>query len=595
MNPEMLTSPRLRIGVLIFVVCLLYTILAIQLWTMQVLRRDEYQDRSRMQSARTIRIPPIRGRILARNGEPLADNRVSYDVKLHLAELRARNHSETLIRIRSAISEICSRTGRENTFTDAMIERHMNYFPGIPMILFRDLSPAELAVLQETHPLITGLEIAAEPVRTYPHGTFAAHLLGYVKPGDAAKAGDRSSFFYYIPDPEGREGLEKYCNESLRGTAGRRLAVVNSTGFVHEYLEEEAAIHGKDVRLTLDFKAQQCAERLLAGKVGAIVVLNANTGEILAMASSPTYKPELFYPKISHEDYQALAQNPDQVFLNRASAGSYMPGSIIKPLTALAILKHGHSPDDIFECTGRVPYGYRGAIKCMFNAVHGEINIYDALKRSCNGYFVTAGMQCGIHELSAMYVSAGIGSPTGFELFERKGILPKHSPKWTDAETAYVAFGQGKVELTPLQAAVYAAAIGNGGTRWKPFLVKNIQTQGMNKEEPISVFDAVPESKGRLDVTPEQLAVVQEGMRQVVQEKGGSGRRAQNSKVTLSGKTGTADIVTQKEKYKNAWFIGYGKDPGTGELYSIAVIIEKGESGGLTAAPVAGEFFEMWK
>ena len=151
------------------------------------------------------------------------------------------------------------------------------------------------------------------------------------------------------------------------------------------------------------------------------------------------------------------------------------------------------------------------------------------------------------------------------------------------------------MELTPLQAAVYATAIGNGGTRWKPFLVKNIQTQGMNKEEPISVFDAVPESKGRLDVTPEQLAVVQEGMRQVVQEKGGSGRRAQNSKVALSGKTGTADVVTQKEKYKNAWFIGYGKDPGTGELYSIAVIIEKGESGGLTAAPVAGEFFEMWK
>ncbi len=592
MNPDLITSPRVRIGIILFLICLFYCIIIIQLWNMQIIRNEEYQDRTRRQSLRTIRIPPIRGRILARDGEPLATNRVSYNAKLHLAELRAKTIKATVKRIQAAISEAAARTGREHNFTETKIRQHMNYYTGIPMELFRDLTPKELAALLEIQPAIEGLEITAEPVRTYPQGVMAAHLLGYVGASDPNKASDRVNFFYYIPDAQGKTGLELKYDEKLRGTPGRRLAIVNSAGYVHEYLQTEPSVNGQTLRLTLDFQAQLCAEQMLQDKVGSIVLLNANNGEILAMASSPAYSPEAFIPKISLRDYRLLADNPARPFVNRAVSGTYMPGSIIKPLTALAALPNGLNPDAHFVCDGSVPYGYSKSIKCMFNAVHGSIDLTEALKRSCNGYFVEAGVKCGIDRLSQLFASAGIGSATGFELQERKGFLPKPSAKWSEAETAYVAFGQGKIEITPLQAAIYTAAIANGGTRWKPILIKNILDTSSDKHAPVTVFEAMPEVKGKLATTPEAIQYVQEGMRQVVHGTSGSGRLARNSAVSLSGKTGTADVVTIRGKSKNTWFIGFGKDLMSGTLYAIAVVIEGGESGGKTAAPIAGKFFE---
>ncbi|MBR2428255.1 MAG: penicillin-binding protein 2 [Lentisphaeria bacterium] len=593
-NLELLTSPRLRLGVILSVICLFYCIIIIQLWNMQVIRQEEYQDRTRRQSLRTIRIPPIRGRILARNGEILATNRVSYNAKLHLAELRGKTIKETIHIIQATISETAARIGRDHKITEEKIRRHMNYYTGIPMELFRDLTTKELAALRETHPLIEGLEITAEPIRSYPQGIMAAHLLGYVSPGDPNKASDRSNFFYYIPDAKGKTGLELKYDDKLRGTPGRQLAMVNSAGYVHEYLQTESAVNGQTLRLTLDFQAQLCAEQLLQDKTGSIVLLNANNGEILAMASSPAYSPEAFIPKISARDYRLLANNPARPFVNRSTTGTYMPGSIIKPLTALAAIENGMDPDQNFECDGSVPYGYSKSIKCMFNAVHGHISFIEALKRSCNGYFVDAGVHCGIEALSKLFASAGIGSRTGFELPERKGILPKPSDRWTESETAYVSFGQGKIEITPLQAAVYTAAIANGGTRWKPILVKSILDTSGKHSEPVTVYDAMPEKRGTLAASQQALSLVREGMYQVVHGNGGSGRLARNPAVSLSGKTGTADIVTKQGKSKNTWFIGFGTDPENGVLYAIAIVIEGGESGGKTAAPIAGEFFKNY-
>lgn len=593
-NLEMLTSPRVRIGFILSVICLFYCIIIIQLWNMQIIRKEEYQDRTRRQSLRTIRIPPIRGQILARNGEPLATNRVSYNAKLHLAELRAKTTKTTVKKIQAAISETAARIGREHQFTEEKIRRHMNYYTGIPMELFQDLTPKELAALRELHPVIEGLEITAEPVRTYPQGVMAAHLLGYVGAGDPKKANDRNNFFYYIPDATGKTGLELKYDDKLRGTPGRRLAMVNSAGYVHEYLQTEPSVNGQTLRLTLDFHAQLCAEQLLQDKTGSIVLLNANNGEILAMASSPAYSPESFIPKITTRDYRLLAENPARPFVNRAVSGSYMPGSIIKPLTALAALGHGLDAKQHFECEGSVPYGYNKSIRCMFNAVHGSIDLMEALKRSCNGYFVQAGVNCGIERLSQLFASAGIGSYTGFELQERKGYLPKPGGRWTESETAYVSFGQGKIEITPLQAAVYTAAIANGGTRWKPILVKSIHDTSGRHREPITVYDAIPEKRGILATDQQALKLVREGMRQVVHGSGGSGRLARNPAVSLSGKTGTADVITVRGKSKNTWFIGFGTDPETKVLYSIAIVIEGGESGGKTAAPIAGQFFKNY-
>lgn len=219
--------------------------------------------------------------------------------------------------------------------------------------------------------------------------------------------------------------------------------------------------------------------------------------------------------------------------------------------------------------------------------------MYDAIKKSCNCYFVTMGLRAGIDLLSRVFASAGIGSPTGFELPERKGILPVNSAVWRPQETAYVSFGQGKIELTPLQAAVYAAALANGGYRWKPHVISRLLDTSQNGP-PASVRDTVPEVMGRLDATDDMLAVVREGMRRVVWEYGGSGSRARTEKIHLSGKTGTADVVSGGKKYKNTWFVGFGRDSKTKTLYAVSILVEQGESGGRTAAEAAGEFFNQW-
>lgn len=591
---EILTSLRVRIGILLAVAFILFSVIAIRLWEMQVLRGPQYREKAQKQSIRTIRVPAVRGRILARDGTPLAVNRVSYEVVLHPAELRARNIHDTVDNILAAGAEAARRLGRENPLTAEKVMRHLNYYPGIPLELFRDLSQKESVGLREMLPRIHGMEIAPAPVREYPCGSLAAHILGYAVRVDPGDASDRKRYSYYISGLTGKSGLEKVMDEELCGSPGRKLAIVNSFGFVHEYLEPGSvtARNGLDLVLTLDLKAQRTAEQILGERSGAIVLLNAENGEVLAMASSPRYDLNLFTGKIPKREYQRLVTDQRHPFVHRAAQGAYMPGSIIKPLTAIAALQAGVNPDDPFNCEGKVPFGYN-QIRCMNNAVHGEIDMYDAIKKSCNCYFVTMGLQAGIDVLSRVFASAGIGSPTGIELPERKGVLPVNSAVWRPEETAYVSFGQGKIEMTPLQAAVYVAALANGGNRWRPHLISRVLDTSQNGP-PASVRDTVPEVMGRLDATDEMLAVVREGMRRVVWEYGGSGSRARTDKIHLSGKTGTADVVVNGKKSKNTWFIGFGRDPKTKTLYAISVLVEQGESGGRTAAEAAGEFFDRW-
>lgn len=584
----------LRLLTIIFVIFILFTVLGIRLWTMQVTRRADYTERSQRQSVRRIREPAVRGRILARDGQIIVDTRVSVDIKFHLAEMRASRQEKALENILGYAERIAERIGRSNPLTREAILRHLNYYPGIPMPVFKDLNEIELGTLWEMDTEIPGIEFAAEPVRAYPYGPLAAQILGYVGMADPRQADDRAEFFYYIADPIGKSGIEQICNEKLRGSPGQRLVLVNSTGFVHQELEAPTeAENGFDIRLTLDLEAQKIAEELIAPFTGSIVVLNANTGAVIAMASSPSFNPEDFVPKISSEKFSELNRNPNKPFLNRAISGSYMPGSIIKPLTALAALEAGIDPEETIDCTGRTTYGYGGGIRCNSRFGHGPLDLRHAIMRSCNVYFVDRAVEIGIDKLSPVYESAGIGAKTGIELSDRTGHLPRNTPRWSRSETAYVGFGQGKIEVTPLQAASYIAAIGNGGTLWKPYLIEQVLAPG-TATNPVSVFDAAPAVRGRLAASKQNIQIVREGMFLVVNESGGSGSRAKNSKVEVFGKTGTADVVAGDDVYKNVWFAGFATDPSNGQTYSIVVLIERGDSGGLSAAPLVGQFFERW-
>ncbi|MBR4718525.1 MAG: hypothetical protein IKP09_10750 [Lentisphaeria bacterium] len=585
----------IRVGILAVAAFLLFSVLVIRLWQMQVIRSSEYEYKDRKQSARRIRIPAMRGEIFGRDGTAIVRNRPSYNVLFHPGEMTTERSRDRAQFIMDQADQVAAVLGRYNPLTLENVRRHLNYQPGLPLTAFKDLSDEERGRLDELFPPVRGLEVTAEPMREYPFGSLAAQLIGYVGNEDPGAADDRREYFYYLPSLEGRSGLEYQFNDKLSGKAGSQFVMVNSNGFVHEQLEEPTPPeNGYDLRLTLDIDGQIAAEHALRGHLGAIVVMSAETGAVRVMASSPTFPPGDFVPSISRARFKALNEDPGNPFLNRAVQGSYMPGSTIKPLTALAGLENGIPDTKTYDCTGIAPHGYGGGIRCTARYGHGDLDMRHAIMKSCNVYFVELGVEVGIDALSRMFASAGIGTKTGIEIAERAGYLPKDGPKWNENETAYVSIGQGKVEVTPLQAAVFYGAIANGGTMYKPYLIDHIYDHDRITGTQLSVFDAVPLKTGRLAASKESLDVIREGMYLVVHDPAGSGRRGDIKSAELYAKTGTADVGRGANATKNTWFNGFVKHPRTGELLSFAAVIEHGDSGGATTAPVVAEMFTEW-
>ena len=585
----------IRVGILAVAAFLLFSVLVIRLWQMQVIRSSEYEYKDRKQSARRIRIPAMRGEIFGRDGTAIVRNRPSYNVLFHPGEMTTERSRDRAQFIMDQADQVAAVLGRYNPLTLENVRRHLNYQPGLPLTAFKDLSDEERGRLDELFPPVRGLEVTAEPMREYPFGSLAAQLIGYVGNEDPGAADDRREYFYYLPSLEGRSGLEYQFNDKLSGKAGSQFVMVNSNGFVHEQLEEPTPPeNGYDLRLTLDIDGQIAAEHALRGHLGAIVVMSAETGAVRVMASSPTFPPGDFVPSISRARFNALNEDPGNPFLNRAVQGSYMPGSTIKPLTALAGLENGIPDTKTYDCTGIAPHGYGSGIRCTARYGHGDLDMRHAIMKSCNVYFVELGVEVGIDALSRMFASAGIGTKTGIEIAERAGYLPKDGPKWNENETAYVSIGQGKVEVTPLQAAVFYGAIANGGTMYKPYLIDHIYDHDRITGTQLSVFDAVPLKTGRLAASKESLDVIREGMYLVVHDPAGSGRRGDVKSAELYAKTGTADVGRGANATKNTWFNGFVKHPRTGELLSFAAVIEHGDSGGGTTAPVVAEMFTEW-
>ena len=255
----------------------------------------------------------------------------------------------------------------------------------------------------------------------------------------------------------------------------------------------------------------------------------------------------------------------------------------------LAFLENGLSLSDTVDCNGWTEVsGIR--IRCAARYGHGPLSIEEAIQRSCNDFFIENALEIGIDKLSAMYASAGIGRKTGFELSERSGLLPKGEPGWTRTETAFVGIGQGRVEVTPLQAITYISAIANGGKLYRPYIIDRVLDGSGNV-----LFRTRPEVTGNLAASRNSLDIVSTGMYLAVNApRGGSAAAAKNSKIELHGKTGTAEVGPLNARYKNTWFTAFGVEPESQKIYSIIILVGHGRSGGGTCAPLAREFFERW-
>lgn len=603
------TSEKLIVRLLIVGMFMLgaYGLMLIKLWHEQVSLGAAHLAKISRQSIRRIRTPALRGRIYSEDGDILATNIPRYDARFYLAEMRRPGRrSKTVKHIIAVEKELAAAIGRKSRLTAAQIVNHINLKPGLPMIVFTHLNPKEMGILHEIKHRYRGLDIGVTPERVYPNGSLLSHVLGFTRKADPGQAQDRKKFFYYLPDLVGKRGVEKLFNDhltklksgkirGLSGLPGSRLVMVDHRGFVYRTISTDIeAMNGNDIYLTINFRAQQIAEQLLRDQKGAIILLNADSGAVLAMASKPDFDPNIFTSGNSRA-ISKLYHQKGHPLLNRATCGVYTPGSIIKPLTAIALLENHLSPQATENCTGAAWIG-NARIRCASwrSGGHGKINIINAIKHSCNVFFIEEAIKLSMEKLRAALSSAGIGHKTGFSLPEKSGQPPSREYKkkmyhaaWNMYDTGLLAIGQGIISITPLQAAVYCAALANGGTLYRPYILKAGRDQFGNL-----LYKTTPEQTGHLAVSKKNLNIIREGMRRVVQDKDGTGKNAANAKIKLYGKTGTAEVGARRNRHNNTWFICFGtvKD----KTYAMVVMIENGRSGGKSCAPLAAQFFTRW-
>jgi penicillin-binding protein 2 len=435
----------------------------------------------------------------------------------------------------------------------------------------------------------------------------AAHLLGYI--GEInTKELQREAYADCRPgDLIGKFGVERSLETYLRGERGGRQVEVNANGQVVRVLQTVPARNGHDVFLTIDSRLQQRAEELLRDSAGAAVALDPNTGEILALASSPAFDQNDFITGLSRDKWNALVNNPLRPLENKAIQGEYPPASTYKIITAMAGLQEGViTESDTLFCPGFYHFGNRN-YRCWRRGGHGSVDMIRAIAESCDVYFYQVGQRLGIDRLAWYAKAAGLGSRTGIELdHEGNGLVPSAAWKkkrtgipWQPGETLSVAIGQGFNLVTPLQMAVFSASVGNGGLRYRPTLVRKVVSWDGR-----TVLENTPRLAGRLPVSAATLERVQKGMWEVVQGERGTARIARLKETDVSGKTGTAQVVNREtveereegdkvHHYKDhAWFIAYA--PSENPRVAIAVIVEHGEHGSSAAAPVARELIKTY-
>jgi len=603
--------------------------LLIRLWWVQVARGAEWTARVQNSSEATVRIPSIRGEIRDRNGVSLVQNRASYEVDFYLPEMvkgyRQRYGRPPETQFRATISGMPKDLKEPDIvrivndgivprledldiardYNADQLQKHYRNNTEVPYSYIKDIDFSTMAKFSEHDVGLPGVDIAIKPVRSYVYGALAAHLLGYVGAPDDTNMEEAKKYTFYQGDVEGKSNVEKTMDEYLRGQPGIRVMRRNAKGTIDGVLREEPPKQGANVYLTIDARIQTIAdEALRAVGRGAAVVVDPNNGNVLAMASVPSFDPNKFIPSIKAKDWKELGKDEAKPLINRA-VSAFPPGSTFKIVTALAGLRKGLA-NAHFTCTGGVTYGDH-YFQCWINekgGAHGTLSVSDAIKVSCNAFFYQYGNAAGIDAIDATGDSLGLGKPSGIEVTgESGGVLPGpdwmriHSPneKWSSAYTANVSIGQGYDLATPLQMAMAYATVANGGISYYPRLVDRVLNQDGSPVLDAEGHIAVPQTPKvhadfRSDFTSQQIELVRHGFWRVVNEDGGTGSVARMKNVQVAGKTGTAQAMLNGKKDTVAWFCCFA--PYDHPRYTIVAMVQGGEHGGSVAAPIATRILE---
>jgi penicillin-binding protein 2 len=556
------------------------------MWRVQVVNAPQYTKKLDKQSIRRIRLPGIRGSIYDKNGVCLAGNNPNYCIAMYIEELRQPGKwTNTINKIEEVLDEMSTEFNIKREVTRKDIARHIQRRLPLPFLVWRNISPAIIARIKESDTQMTGVDIYVEPIRTYPQGKLASHIIGYVGRSKPTKD-TKIPYHYYLPEMEGKDGIERKFNNILTGTAGGKLIRVDASGYKHNDKFEKAPVPGTNIKLTIDSRIQILAENALHGVRGACVIIDPSNGDILALASSPTYDISRFSPTIPAKYWKQLNDDKRLPLFNRAISGAYAPGSIFKPIVAIAALEGKNiKPYTEYNCPGYFEIG-KTRFRCWKKSGHGIIDVRKALEQSCNVFFFNTGQECGYERIYHMAAAVGLGYKTGISLpGESAGLLPDNAWKkehihdrWRAGDTCNLSIGQGFLSVTPIQMALYTATIANGGTLYHPrLLLSQGADAGKNyKWTPGRIAN-------QLHWSTLTLETVRGGMFDVINAPTGSGRRARIPELLMAGKTGTAEYGPRHHRRKNTWMIMFA--PYTNPKYAIAMIVEDGISGGITVAP----------
>jgi penicillin-binding protein 2 len=611
-------------------------ILLLGLWCVQVLCARRYQTTQINQSFRTVRIPAIRGRIFDANGVALAENRPSYNVNLYLDELRpyfqaaysnnfvfvmrqlTRTNSKARLTrnqrielgklsryqvVSNLVFQVSSSLQQPVQLPDKKFFDHYAQRLFVPMPVLTNLNPAQIALFAEQSAILPGFDLDVQPVRVYPRRSLAAHLLGQLQRDDSAD--DEDVFFNYrMPDIKGAIGVEGAFDEQLRGRTGIKSILVDSLGYRQTENIWNPAEAGWNVCLTIDQAIQQAAEQALRSAPvpytgpprGAVVVLNATNGDIIAMASNPAFDPNDFVPRLPAEKADYLNDPLLRPQINRATQENYAPGSVFKIVVGLAGLEAGTlNPDEIYHSKGYYEMT-PGRRRIDDPAGPGDFNFRRALIKSSNSYFIHEGLKLGVDRIVEIAGRFHFGERTGvLPRQETAGNLPtrqwrekKLGGVWFDGNTANVSIGQ-EIDVTPLQVAVMVSAIANGGTVYWPRLVARIESQDPFSGEQPQTFPA-GRIRDELRVNSRNLDLIRDAMLADVEDADGTGTKAAVPGLRICAKTGTAQIKQgRKTVGHTTWFASFA--PYQNPRYVVVVMVEDGGSGGGTCAPVAHQIY----
>ena len=611
------------------------------LWFVQIVNAQSFANSLKDQSIRTVRIPSIRGRILDCRGRVLASDRPRYNASLYLEDLRsqfAESYSNLLAAYAGAHPEVIRKKGRivlpagmrrqlqlqadcevvsnitcrvsgeleePRVLNAAAFLRHYTNYPYVPFQIVPDLTNRQMAIFAEKLSGQPDLELEVQPIRVYPGLSLAAHLLGYVRPMDPL---DASEISFTMPDFEGRSGVELVFDAQLRGQAGVKSVLVNNQNYRQREEIETPNQPGNDIYLTINLNLQRAAEKALAEAQsstvrGAVVVLDPRNGDILVLASAPAFDPNRFVGLLSQEEYARLSDPKFKPQFNRAVAGAYPPGSTFKIITSIACLESGLNTSEVFDSPGEFRSSPTHVIRDTAGA--GLFDFERAFFRSSNTYFIHYGMQAGLRKILEVARRFHLGEKTGLETRqEEAGDVPRPEEAGqgiSERSTPDVCIGQ-EITTTPLQMALVLGVIANGGTLFHPRVASHSKSPETDETRELTqqgrVHDQVFIEPGHLETIRHAMLADTEHPPDSTSLGGTaypyfhhSGGVPYLDNFRVAGKTGTAEVKSPGSPYRRVtWFDSYGpyEDP----RYVVVVMVEDGDFGGPTCAPVARKIYE---